>query len=58
MIRPTTAQQKLIDAAALREDGHVIGGADRVRQALRDRGWAEVYGHNYGPRDAESKVRP
>lgn len=50
-MKPTPAQRKLIDAAVKREDLHVIGGSDRVRQALRDHGWAEVYAYHYGPLD-------
>ncbi len=50
-MKPTPAQQRLIDAAARREDGRVVGGDPRARQALRARGWAEVYGRNYGPLD-------
>lgn len=48
-MNPSKAQQKLIDAAAKRADGHIIGGDPRTRQALRDRGWSEVYGRNFGP---------
>lgn len=47
--QPTAAQQRLIDAAAARPDGHIIGGDHRTRQALRDHGWAEVYGYHFGP---------
>lgn len=49
MAKPTPAQQRLIDAAAKRDDGHQIGGNQRTRQAMIDRGWIEVYGYNYGP---------
>ena len=49
ILPPSSAQRRLLFAAAMHKLGRIVGGDPRTRAKLLQLGWSEVDGYDYGP---------